>query len=1109
LAEFPKRRATPVRIAVVDPDSLDRDFLRYRQSRDPAALAAVFDAAAPRLLLVAMHLVRDTATAEDLVQTVFLQLLRDAERLDSRRPVLPWLLGVLEHRAVDLRRRHRAAPAGHKVAGAVARAASPEHEAVAEETRQRIAEALGGMPRDYRDVLTLRLVHGLSAVQIGQSLGTSPATIRTRLRRGLQLLRGALPRGLATPALLVWLGSESLRASDGLQAVRAKVLAAAGGGAVATAGWLWLVAAVVVLLPLGGAFAWGVGRDGSSASWEPRASVQAAVGEAAANDAPRAPGDDAAAGAERSAPRDARLTRVHGKVVAAEDGRPLAGATVTLRSYRSFGGWNDPDPATTGDDGTFAFEYVPSPDSPVDLCAVAVGRVHDASSRVNDPLRQGVDVDAGAIELKVGTDLLLLVERDGEPWPGVQVSFGRREHPAERARSCPLRTTDGQGRIAWGVVEPGVYDCEVKTGFPGGESTVEVPLQAAPLQCVVRVASPPRERSIRGVLLDTDGHAVAGVEVGYGVDRGFRACRTDGLGRFELVRNVLDPPTVRLRLVQDPRDLVVVEDGGDLAWGASARMVARRLPASRLRLEVVDAATGAPVEKFGASCWPDAWTQRTAWPWQFLLAAIATTHPGGVAELDGLLPGAALVSVFPLPPYAEVGERRLVLEPGRTASLRIELAPPHECEVMTVDRLDGTPVQGAEVVLAKVLPQDRLAEVRERMWRANLADVRSGWRSFTGTQLVELARGVTDARGCTTLRVPRDVPSLVLIAEGPLCQRTLQKGVVLPAAGARLSIAVDRAGALEGRVVPAAFLECFGPSAAERAERELRARIAFVHEQELLEGYPEIALIPERGTEPVATVAVRPDGSFAIGGVPPGRYGVGLEVTSRINDGSDVTSFTDSLGPITTIDVAAGQRRDPLVVDASAFLPGMLTVRVFVDGEPFAGPVRLLNDRTVVYLRTDPSGEARSPWLVPGIYYVSVPFGTRGWGCAALDPAPIHVGPGARVVATATMKRRPVTVALRDASGSPMRDGVVFLRALDHPTNPGTYALAWPDDSGVAAFAAMPPGRLQVLLLTPQQADARALEHGEVLGELDAATNTFEFVRAPRPPEPRAQQMGR
>ena len=51
---------------------LERRFLRFRRTGDPAALAAVFDATAPQVLRVAMHVSRDPAAAEDLVQRTFL-----------------------------------------------------------------------------------------------------------------------------------------------------------------------------------------------------------------------------------------------------------------------------------------------------------------------------------------------------------------------------------------------------------------------------------------------------------------------------------------------------------------------------------------------------------------------------------------------------------------------------------------------------------------------------------------------------------------------------------------------------------------------------------------------------------------------------------------------------------------------------------------------------------------------------------------------------------------------------------------------------------------------------------------------------------------------------
>ena len=73
------------------PGRAERDFEEFRRSGSPAALARVFDAFAPELLIVAGHLTRDLAAAEDLVQSTFLQAIESATSFDAGRRLMPWL----------------------------------------------------------------------------------------------------------------------------------------------------------------------------------------------------------------------------------------------------------------------------------------------------------------------------------------------------------------------------------------------------------------------------------------------------------------------------------------------------------------------------------------------------------------------------------------------------------------------------------------------------------------------------------------------------------------------------------------------------------------------------------------------------------------------------------------------------------------------------------------------------------------------------------------------------------------------------------------------------------------------------------------------------------
>src|SRR5262245_60344626 len=85
--------------------SLEQQFARFRSSGDANALAAVFDALAPELLLVAAHVAPAATDAEDRVQATFLDAIEKAARWDTARPLLPWLIGILVNHARGLRRR--------------------------------------------------------------------------------------------------------------------------------------------------------------------------------------------------------------------------------------------------------------------------------------------------------------------------------------------------------------------------------------------------------------------------------------------------------------------------------------------------------------------------------------------------------------------------------------------------------------------------------------------------------------------------------------------------------------------------------------------------------------------------------------------------------------------------------------------------------------------------------------------------------------------------------------------------------------------------------------------------------------------------------------------
>jgi len=212
-------------------NDLARDFLRFRDRGDSDALARVFDALAPRLLLIAGHLTRDAARAEDLVQETFLGAMRDARRYDGARPLAAWLAAILRHRAIDARRRddvRASASLEASLAEAVSDdAPEPDRVAADAELFDNVVAAVLALDEPYRAVLNLRVVHGLSPTAIAHALGRKPGTVRMQLKRGLDELRQTTPM----PAAL-WLAFGD--GARGLGAVREAVLANAAPPAAAS-----------------------------------------------------------------------------------------------------------------------------------------------------------------------------------------------------------------------------------------------------------------------------------------------------------------------------------------------------------------------------------------------------------------------------------------------------------------------------------------------------------------------------------------------------------------------------------------------------------------------------------------------------------------------------------------------------------------------------------------------------------------------------------------------------------------------------------------------------------------------------------------------------------
>ncbi len=175
---------------------------------DSKALEMLYERHSRGVYSLAVRLLTDGPAAEEVVQETFLKLWRQPSAYQpSRGRLLPWLLGVAHHHAVDLLRRrqleqrHRVAPSPHingdgladllDNLGLTSSEGDPQSGAGGFEQQMAVARALGGLPIEQRLPVELAYYRGMTQLEIATLLGLPLGTVKTRMRLGLQQLRKA------------------------------------------------------------------------------------------------------------------------------------------------------------------------------------------------------------------------------------------------------------------------------------------------------------------------------------------------------------------------------------------------------------------------------------------------------------------------------------------------------------------------------------------------------------------------------------------------------------------------------------------------------------------------------------------------------------------------------------------------------------------------------------------------------------------------------------------------------------------------------------------------------------------------------------------------------
>ena len=123
---------------------------------------------------------------QDLVQDVFLTVYNNLHTLRDKAALGAWMASIARNRAAEFYRRSQPT---EELTEDVRGANRPHAEA------QEILSAIRSLPEAYRETLVLRLVEGMTGIEIAERTGLKPESVRVNLHRGMELLRQKLGIG--------------------------------------------------------------------------------------------------------------------------------------------------------------------------------------------------------------------------------------------------------------------------------------------------------------------------------------------------------------------------------------------------------------------------------------------------------------------------------------------------------------------------------------------------------------------------------------------------------------------------------------------------------------------------------------------------------------------------------------------------------------------------------------------------------------------------------------------------------------------------------------------------------------------------------------------------
>ncbi|HUT28710.1 MAG TPA: RNA polymerase sigma factor [Sedimentisphaerales bacterium] len=172
----------------------DRLIIREFNRGNRQVLRQAYEKYKQDLMTLATALLYDKNAAEDVVQDVFVTLIKSAARFRLTHNLTGYLIACVVNGARNRNKAGQRHPTMglDEAAPAVSTSDSPDSAAIFGEDSHRLAQALAQLPYNQREAVLLHVYSGMKFKVIAKLCGESVNTVKGRYRYGLDKLRSLL-----------------------------------------------------------------------------------------------------------------------------------------------------------------------------------------------------------------------------------------------------------------------------------------------------------------------------------------------------------------------------------------------------------------------------------------------------------------------------------------------------------------------------------------------------------------------------------------------------------------------------------------------------------------------------------------------------------------------------------------------------------------------------------------------------------------------------------------------------------------------------------------------------------------------------------------------------